>query len=59
MKLFSKRCDVEIANLIMMMEQNGEQRTIEEYGSIGKSAGFNQIQAHQTESRYTIVEITI
>ena len=50
---------VEIVNLIMMMDQNGKERTLEEYGAIGKSAGFNQLQVYQTQSMRAIVELTI
>ena len=47
----------EIANLYMMIDQNGQERSIEEYRAIGASAGFNQLQVYQTQSVYTIVEL--
>jgi hypothetical protein len=49
----------EIMNLIMMMEQNGKERTIEEYRAIGKNAGFNQSQVYSNKAGYAIVELTI
>jgi len=50
---------VEIANLVMMIEQNGKERTLEEYKVIGKNAGFKQFQVYPTHAVSTIIEMTI
>jgi hypothetical protein len=47
----------EFANIIMMLEQNGKERTFEEYKEIGKSAGFNQAQMYPILAPMTIVEL--
>jgi O-methyltransferase len=49
----------EIGSIIMMIEQNGKERAIDEYRSIGKNAGFNYLQVHPTKSGSTIVELAI
>jgi hypothetical protein len=49
----------EIANLAMMIELNGKERTIEEYRAIGNNAGFKRLQVYPTQSRSTIIEMTM
>jgi len=48
----------EFANLQMMTELNGRERTIEEYRAIGKNAGFTQLQVYTIPSPQSIVELT-
>lgn len=49
---------VELFNLLMMVEQNGRERTIEEYKEIGKRAGFTQSKVYSIGAPHSIVEFT-
>jgi hypothetical protein len=48
----------ELANLVMMIEQNGKERTVEEYKEISKSGGFTQMQVYAMQPSQMIFELT-
>lgn len=47
----------ELLNLLMMLELNGKERTLEEYEEIGKSAGFKLAKVHATDAPQSILEL--
>ncbi len=48
----------ELINFAMMIEQNGKERTVEEYKEIGKRGGFAQLQIGATQVPQAIFELT-
>lgn len=52
------RSFAEQLNILMMSEQNGKERTLEEYKTISDAAGFNVSQVYPTRSPRSIIQLT-